>query len=102
MAWTRRLLADTGVALAPGIDFDTVVGQQHVRLSFAGPEQDVRTGLERLGDWLPAQRSTRRPGDLRLVNRQVIRGLTTRDAGKATDARRHGRRIQRTGADERT
>jgi hypothetical protein len=32
----------------------------------------------------------------------VIRGLTTRDAGKATGARRHGRRIQRTGADERT
>ncbi|KRF00888.1 aspartate aminotransferase [Nocardioides sp. Soil777] len=62
MAWTRRLLADTGVALAPGIDFDTVVGQQHVRLSFAGPEQDVRTGLERLGDWLPAQRVDPTPG----------------------------------------
>lgn len=53
MAWTRRLLADTGVALAPGIDFDTVAGQRHVRLSFAGPEADVRTGLERLADWLP-------------------------------------------------
>ncbi|WP_107773349.1 pyridoxal phosphate-dependent aminotransferase [Nocardioides sediminis] len=53
MAWTRRLLADTGVALAPGIDFDTVAGQRHVRLSLAGPEGDVRTGLERLADWLP-------------------------------------------------
>ena len=59
MAWTRRLLADTGVALAPGIDFDTRVGQQHVRLSFAGPEQDVRTGLERLGRLAAAAAGTR-------------------------------------------
>ena len=62
MAWTRRLLADTGVALAPGIDFDTVVGQQHVRLSFAGPELEVRTVLARLGEWLPAQRVDPTPG----------------------------------------
>lgn len=46
------LLAATGVALAPGIDFDTVRGPRHVRLSFAGPTADIEAGLHRLGDWL--------------------------------------------------
>lgn len=53
MAFCRRLLAETGVALAPGIDFDTEAGQHHVRLSFAGPQADIELGLQRLGDWLP-------------------------------------------------
>ena len=35
MALCHRLLAETGVATAPG-DFDTVAGDRFVRLSFAG------------------------------------------------------------------
>ena len=53
MAFSRRLLAETGVAVTPGIDFDTKAGHRHVRLSFAGPQDSIRVGLERLGDWLP-------------------------------------------------
>jgi aspartate/methionine/tyrosine aminotransferase len=53
MSFTHRLLAETGVALAPGIDFDTAEGSRFVRLSFAGTRQDVVDALERLGDWLP-------------------------------------------------
>ena len=52
MAWARRLLAETGVALAPGIDFDTTSGGRFVRLSFAGQEREMHEGLERLGGWL--------------------------------------------------
>jgi aspartate/methionine/tyrosine aminotransferase len=52
MAWARRLLAETGVAVAPGIDFDTVRGGAFVRLSFAGQEAEMVAGLERLGRWL--------------------------------------------------
>lgn len=52
MAFSHRLLAETGVAIAPGIDFDTVDGSRHVRLSFAGPEDSIRLGLERLGSWV--------------------------------------------------
>jgi aspartate/methionine/tyrosine aminotransferase len=52
MAWCQRLLAETGVAIVPGIDFDPELGHRFVRLSFAGPSQDVETGLERLGNWL--------------------------------------------------
>lgn len=48
-----RLLADTGLALAPGIDFDTERGNTYVRLSFAGPTADIEEALHRLRDWLP-------------------------------------------------
>ena len=41
LSFCERLLADTGVALAPGIDFDTVAGRSFVRLSFAGPTNDI-------------------------------------------------------------
>jgi aspartate/methionine/tyrosine aminotransferase len=52
MAWTYRLLAETGVALAPGVDFDPVDGPRWVRFSFAGATEDVTGALERLGRWL--------------------------------------------------
>ncbi len=48
MAFAHHLLATTGVALAPGVDFDTVDGHRSLRFSFAGPRSDVETGLERL------------------------------------------------------
>jgi aspartate/methionine/tyrosine aminotransferase len=47
-----RLLAETGVAIAPGIDFDTVHGGRYVRMSFAGATSDVNEALARMGDWL--------------------------------------------------
>ncbi len=54
MAFARRLLAETGVATAPGIDFDTVAGPRFLRLSFAGSREEIGTGLDRLADWLPS------------------------------------------------
>jgi aspartate/methionine/tyrosine aminotransferase len=52
MAWCLRLLADTGVAITPGHDFDPHRGGEFVRLSFAGATEDIRTALSRLGEWL--------------------------------------------------
>jgi aspartate/methionine/tyrosine aminotransferase len=52
MAWCHRLLAETGIATAPGVDFDTAVGNRFVRLSFAGATADMETALERLATWL--------------------------------------------------
>ncbi|MBB4906524.1 pyridoxal phosphate-dependent aminotransferase [Actinophytocola algeriensis] len=52
MAWCQRLLAETGLAIVPGIDFDPELGHHFVRLSFAGPAEDIETGLARLGGWL--------------------------------------------------
>ncbi len=52
MEFCSKLLADTGVAIAPGIDFDTVRGGSFVRLSFAGPAGDIQKALRRIGPWL--------------------------------------------------
>jgi len=52
MAWCHRLLAETGIATAPGIDFDTAVGNRFVRLSFAGATADMEGALDRLDAWL--------------------------------------------------
>jgi aspartate/methionine/tyrosine aminotransferase len=51
-AWCERVLEETGVAMAPGIDFDTRRGNQFVRLSFAGAATEIEEGLDRLGKWL--------------------------------------------------
>ena len=52
LRFCERLLADTGLAIAPGIDFDTSRGGSFVRLSFAGPAHDIDEALRRLGPWL--------------------------------------------------
>jgi aspartate/methionine/tyrosine aminotransferase len=48
----RRLLAETGVAITPGLDFDPIRGGSWVRLSFAGPTADVAEATRRLSMWL--------------------------------------------------
>ena len=50
--WCLRLLDETGVATAPGIDFDTGRGNEFVRLSFAGSTEKIAEGLDRLRRWL--------------------------------------------------
>ncbi|MBF4163535.1 pyridoxal phosphate-dependent aminotransferase [Nocardioides acrostichi] len=52
MALAHRLLAETGVATAPGIDFDTLDGGRFLRFSFAGSLDDVATGLARMAPLL--------------------------------------------------
>ncbi|WP_237569171.1 pyridoxal phosphate-dependent aminotransferase [Mycolicibacterium lacusdiani] len=52
LAFCAKLLADTGVAIAPGIDFDTVHGGAYVRLSFAGAADEMSEALRRMGPWL--------------------------------------------------
>ncbi|WP_338893634.1 aminotransferase class I/II-fold pyridoxal phosphate-dependent enzyme [Rhodococcus sovatensis] len=59
-AWCEQVLAATGVALAPGVDFDTVHGHHTVRFSFAGSTADIDEALVRLGPILsPAVRENR-------------------------------------------
>ena len=55
LAFCRQLLAEAGVAITPGIDFDTKEGNRHVRFSFAGSAQDVDRAIARLGPWLAQQ-----------------------------------------------
>ena len=48
----HRMLAETGVAITPGVDFDPERGHHFVRFSFAGPEADMAAAAGRLEDWL--------------------------------------------------
>jgi aspartate/methionine/tyrosine aminotransferase len=52
----RRLLAGTGVAITPGLDFDPLHGGGWVRLSFAGATEDIAAAARRLAEWLPRAR----------------------------------------------
>ncbi|GAA2538648.1 pyridoxal phosphate-dependent aminotransferase [Mycolicibacterium diernhoferi] len=52
LGFCERLLSDTGVAIAPGVDFDTVHGGSFVRLSFAGAAAEITEALARMGPWL--------------------------------------------------
>ena len=51
-AFCRRMLAETGVATTPGLDFDPERGHRFVRFSFAGTEAVMRAAASRLQDWL--------------------------------------------------
>ncbi len=46
--WCAEVLAATGVALAPGIDFDPVAGHRTVRISFCGRTDELDEALDRL------------------------------------------------------
>ena len=50
-AFCKRMLAETGVAATPGIDFDPARGNRFVRFSFAGPEDEIAEALKRLRAW---------------------------------------------------
>ena len=52
LAFCTRLLNDTGVAIAPGIDFDPVEGRHFIRISFAVSTAEVREAIARLVPWL--------------------------------------------------
>src|SRR5713101_3857938 len=49
----RRLLAETGVAVTPGLDFDPISGGGWIRISFAGSTEEVAEAARRLAEWLP-------------------------------------------------
>ena len=51
VTWCARLLAETGVALTPGTDFDAVRGTDWVRLSFAAAPEVVAEAVDRIVAW---------------------------------------------------
>lgn len=50
--FSRRMLAEAGVAATPGPDFDHQRGHRYMRFSFAGTEAAIAEGLARLSAWL--------------------------------------------------
>ena len=55
LAFCERLLRDTGVATAPGVDFDPVDGCRFIRFSFAVSTAEVKEALRRLKPWFAGQ-----------------------------------------------
>jgi aspartate/methionine/tyrosine aminotransferase len=53
MAFCHEVLGRTGVAIAPGVDFDTATGGRFVRMSFAGRGADIEQALARLAAAFP-------------------------------------------------
>jgi aspartate/methionine/tyrosine aminotransferase len=51
MGLAHRLLTDTGVATAPGIDFDPISGNHHLRFSFAASTAEIIEAVARIGPW---------------------------------------------------
>ncbi len=52
LVWCEDVLAATGVALAPGIDFDEDEGRRMIRLSFCGETDELNEALDRLQAYL--------------------------------------------------
>mgnify|MGYP000864392635 CR=1 FL=1 len=52
LRWCEDVLAATGVALAPGVDFDPERGRRMMRLSFCGQTEELNEGLDRLQAYL--------------------------------------------------
>jgi aspartate/methionine/tyrosine aminotransferase len=54
MALAHQLLTDTGVATAPGVDFDPIDGHRHLRISFAVSTHEVQGAVARMERWFGA------------------------------------------------
>ena len=54
VAFCEQLLRDTGVATAPGVDFDPIEGHHFIRFSFAVSTPEIEVALSRLRPWFAA------------------------------------------------
>ena len=50
-AFCARILAETGVAVTPGLDFDPRRGARTMRFSYAGSTASIAEGVARLEAW---------------------------------------------------
>ena len=57
LGFCLKLLEETGVATAPGVDFDPVDGGRFMRFSFALSTPEIEEALARLEPWFAAQRA---------------------------------------------
>ena len=56
LAFCEKMVRETGVATAPGIDFDPVDGGRFIRISFAVSTAETREAIERLVPWFAQQK----------------------------------------------
>lgn len=61
LRFSQRLLAEAGVAITPGVDFDPVNGHCWLRLSYAGATSEIEDAIARLAAWRDTTGGTRPP-----------------------------------------
>jgi aspartate/methionine/tyrosine aminotransferase len=49
--FARSMLDETGIAVTPGIDFDSEQGHRYIRFSYAGRTGEIAEALQRLAAW---------------------------------------------------
>ena len=59
LTFCEALLRDTGVAIAPGLDFDPVDGNGFIRLSFAVSTDLIEEAIRRIEPWLAGREASR-------------------------------------------
>ncbi|MCA3717209.1 MAG: aminotransferase, partial [Brevundimonas sp.] len=55
VGFCEALLRETGVATAPGVDFDPVEGHRFMRFSFAVSTPEIEEALRRMEPWFAGQ-----------------------------------------------
>jgi aspartate/methionine/tyrosine aminotransferase len=50
--FAKKMLAETGIAATPGLDFDPQNGKAYLRFSFAGKTDEMAEAAKRLENWL--------------------------------------------------
>jgi aspartate/methionine/tyrosine aminotransferase len=55
-AFAAEILEKAGVAVTPGLDFDSKRGHQTLRLSYARSTDDIKEGLLRLQSFMATRR----------------------------------------------
>ncbi len=57
LAFADEILAQAGVAVTPGLDFDAARGHRWLRFSYARATADIREGLDRLARFMEARQT---------------------------------------------
>jgi aspartate/methionine/tyrosine aminotransferase len=51
LAFSKQMLAETGIAATPGVDFDAERGNRYIRFCYAGTTADMAEAVRRLRGW---------------------------------------------------
>jgi aspartate/methionine/tyrosine aminotransferase len=51
LAFSKQMLAETGIAATPGVDFDAERGSRYIRFCYAGTTADMAKAVRRLQEW---------------------------------------------------
>jgi aspartate/methionine/tyrosine aminotransferase len=57
LSFSKEMLAETGIAATPGVDFDAERGSRYIRFCYAGATADMEKAVRRLQEWRRLRRA---------------------------------------------